>query len=73
MIVFKHGEYLDNELKKSVTAIAELTKRVSELERTLKMAGVVEVLDKSDIVTLGCDDPWNFNESEQYKVKKVKK
>jgi hypothetical protein len=73
MIVFKHGEYLHEELKKSVTAIAELTKRVSGLERTLKMAGIVEVLDKSDIVTLGCDDPWSLNESEQYKVKKVKK
>ena len=71
MMVSKHNQYLEYELKKSVTAIAELTKRVAFLETALQLSGIIERLDMSDIVSIEDNDPWSMYSTTHYKVKKV--
>jgi hypothetical protein len=71
MMVSKHNQYLEYELQKSVTAIAELTKRVATIESMLLMAGIIERLDMSDIISVEDNDPWSKYSNTHYKVKKV--
>lgn len=71
MMVSKHNQYLEYELKKSVTAIAELTKRVSVLETMMQMSGIIERLDMSDIISTEDNDPWSVYSNTHYRVKKV--
>jgi hypothetical protein len=71
MIVLKHSEMLEKKLKDSNDEIRELNKRVATLESMLIMAGIIERLDMSDIVSIEDNDPWSFNSSTHYKVKKV--
>jgi hypothetical protein len=71
MIVLKHSEMLEKKLKDSNDEIRELSKRVATLESMLMMAGIIERLDMSDIVSIDDNDPWSMYSNTHYKVKKV--
>jgi hypothetical protein len=71
MIVLKHSEMLEKKLKDSNDEIRELSKRISTLESMLIMAGIIERLDMSDIVSIDDNDPWSMYSNTHYKVKKV--
>ena len=71
MMISKHNQYLEDELKKSVTAIAELTKRVATLETMMQMSGIIEPLDMTDIISAEDNDPWSMYSNTHYRVKKV--
>ena len=71
MWITKHGEVLEEKLKKSKDEIAELTKRVSVLETMMQMSGIIERLDMSDIVSTEDNDPWSVYSNTHYRVKKV--
>jgi hypothetical protein len=70
--ITKHGELLEEKLKKSNAEIDELTKRISTLESMLVMSGIIERLDMSDIISITDNDPWSMFSNTHYKVKKVK-
>jgi len=69
--ITKHGELMEEKLKKSNEEIVELTKRVSTLESMLLMAGIIERLDMSDIISIEDNDPWSMYSTTHYRVKKV--
>ena len=71
MIVLKHSEMLEKKLKDSNDEIRELSKRVATLESMLMMAGIIERLDMSDIVSIDDNDPWSMYSNTHYRVKKV--
>jgi hypothetical protein len=69
--ITKHGEQLEEKLKKANNEIDELKNRIVSIESMLLMSGLIERLDMSDIISIEDNDPWSFNSSIHYKVKKV--
>jgi hypothetical protein len=69
--ITKHGELVEEKLKKSKDEILQLTKRISTLESMLLMSGIIERLDMSEIISVEDNDPWSMYSNTHYKVKKV--
>ena len=69
--ITKHGEMLEEKLKKSNDQIVELTKRISTLESMLQMSGIIERLDMTDIISIEDNDPWSMYSNTHYRVKRV--